>query len=80
VIGHPEKTVIDCPDPRALAQFYCQVLGMKINEHFDGCVVIGEPGRQQLAFQLAAEWIPATRPAEQSRTPVATRPHGGLVG
>ena len=25
VIGRYEKTVIDCPDPRALAKFYCQV-------------------------------------------------------
>ena len=32
VIGSLEKTVIDCPDPRALAEFYCQVLGMRINE------------------------------------------------
>jgi hypothetical protein len=27
VIGCLEKTVIDCPDPRALAEFYCPVLG-----------------------------------------------------
>jgi Glyoxalase-like domain len=62
VIGHLETTVTDCPDHRALAQFYCQVLGMKINEDFDGCVVIGEPGRRQLAFQLAAEWVPPRWP------------------
>ena len=31
VIGRLEKTVIDCPDPRALAEFYCQVLGMRVN-------------------------------------------------
>jgi catechol 2,3-dioxygenase-like lactoylglutathione lyase family enzyme len=41
VIGRLEKTVIDCPDPRALAEFYCQVLGMRINEDIDGWVVIG---------------------------------------
>jgi hypothetical protein len=29
VIGRLEKTVIDCPDPRALAEFYCQVLADK---------------------------------------------------
>jgi Glyoxalase-like domain len=32
VIGRPEKAVIDCPDPRALAEFYCQVLGIRINK------------------------------------------------
>ena len=52
VIGRVEKTVIDCPDPRALAEFYCQVLGMKVNEDTDGWVVIGcAPGFRQLAFQ-----------------------------
>jgi catechol 2,3-dioxygenase-like lactoylglutathione lyase family enzyme len=57
VIGRLEKTVIDCPDPLALAEFYCQVLGMGINEHLDGWVVIGSrPGWRQLAFQRAADW------------------------
>ena len=41
VIGRLEKTVIDCPDPRALAEFYCQVLGMRINEDIGSWVVIG---------------------------------------
>lgn len=36
VIGRLEKTVIDCPDPRVLAGFYCQVLGMRVNEDIDG--------------------------------------------
>ena len=62
VIGHLEKTVIDCPDPRALARFYCQVLGMKVNEDIDGWVVIGlEPGLRQLAFQRVTAWIPPRR-------------------
>ncbi len=39
MIGSLEKTVIDCPDPLALAQFSCQVLCMTVNENFDGWVV-----------------------------------------
>jgi catechol 2,3-dioxygenase-like lactoylglutathione lyase family enzyme len=63
VIGRLEKTVIDCPDPRALARSYCQVLGMKVNEDIDGWVVIGtEPDLRQLAFQLAEDWIPPRWP------------------
>jgi catechol 2,3-dioxygenase-like lactoylglutathione lyase family enzyme len=59
VIGRLEKTVIDCPDPRALAEFYCQVLGMRINEDIEDWVVIGSgPGLRQLAFQRAVDWIP----------------------
>jgi len=63
VIGHLEKTVIDCPDLRALAEFYCQVLGMRVNEDMDGWVVIGtEPGMRQLALQQVTEWIPPRWP------------------
>ncbi len=63
MIGRLEKTVIDCPDPRALATFYCRVLGMRINEDGDGWVVIGsEPGLRQLAFQRATDWVPPRWP------------------
>jgi hypothetical protein len=59
VIGRLEKTVIDCPDPRALAEFYCQLLGMTVSEDIDSGAVIGaEPGLRQLAFQRVDKWIP----------------------
>jgi hypothetical protein len=32
LIGRLEKTVLDCPDPRSLARFYADLLGMRINE------------------------------------------------
>jgi len=57
MIGRLEKTVLDCPDPRALAAFYATVLGMRVNEDSEDWVVIGsEPGARQLAFQRAARW------------------------
>src|SRR6266566_2462546 len=63
MIGRLEKTVIDCPDPRALAEFYCQVLGMGVNEDIDGRVVISAgPGLRQLAFQRASQWVPPRWP------------------
>ena len=59
MIGRLEKTVFDCPDPRSLAEFYCAVLGMRVNEDYGDWVVIGtEPGRRQLAFQRAEDWSP----------------------
>ncbi|WP_084966000.1 VOC family protein [Thermoactinospora rubra] len=59
MIGRLEKTVVDCPDPRALAAFYAAILGMRINEDGDDWVVIGsEPGARQLAFQRVAHWTP----------------------
>jgi catechol 2,3-dioxygenase-like lactoylglutathione lyase family enzyme len=63
MIGRLEKTVIDCPDPRALAEFYCAVLGMRVNEDLGDWVVIGvAPGQRQLAFQRATEWVPPRWP------------------
>ncbi|MDQ7909468.1 VOC family protein [Phytohabitans sp. ZYX-F-186] len=57
MIGRLEKTVLDCPDPRALAAFYAAVLGMRVNEESDDWVVIGaEPGARQLAFQRVPHW------------------------
>lgn len=37
--------MIDCPDPRALAEFYCRVLGMTISEDLGDWVVIGAARR-----------------------------------
>jgi catechol 2,3-dioxygenase-like lactoylglutathione lyase family enzyme len=63
VIGRLEKTVIDCPDPGALAQFYCQLLGMRVNEDLGDWVVIGtELGLRELAFQRVGEWVPPRWP------------------
>ena len=41
MIGRLEKTVFDCPEPRALAEFYAAVLGKRINEDSADWVVIG---------------------------------------
>jgi catechol 2,3-dioxygenase-like lactoylglutathione lyase family enzyme len=63
MIGRLEKTVFDCPDPRALAAFYAEVLGMQVNEDSEEWVVIGlEPGARQLAFQRAPAWKPPRWP------------------
>jgi len=66
VIGRLEKTVLDCPDPRALAAFYAAILGMRINEDREDWVVIGsEPGARQLAFQRVAQWTAPDWPDPQ---------------
>ncbi len=60
-----EKTVFDCPDPRALAAFYAAILGMRVNEDDgDGAwVVIGrDVGWRGLAFQRADPYVPPRWP------------------
>ncbi|WP_078852916.1 VOC family protein [Streptomyces sp. NRRL S-1824] len=66
MIGRLEKTVLDCPDPRALAAFYAELLGMRVNEDSENWVVIGtEPGSRQLAFQRSEHWVPPAWPDPQ---------------
>lgn len=63
MIGRLEKTVLDCPDPRALAAFYAGVLGMQVIEDSEDWVVIGlAPGSRQLAFQRVSTWVPPKWP------------------
>jgi catechol 2,3-dioxygenase-like lactoylglutathione lyase family enzyme len=66
MIARLEKTVLDCPDPRALARFYAEVLGMRVNEEADDWVVIGlAPGDRHLAFQRVSTWVPPRWPAPE---------------
>jgi catechol 2,3-dioxygenase-like lactoylglutathione lyase family enzyme len=65
MIGRLEKTVFDCPDPRTLAAFYAELLGMRVTEdHDDGAwVVIGrDVGWRELAFQRATPYLPPVWP------------------
>jgi len=58
MIGRLEKTVLDCPEPRELAAFYAEVLGMRVLEDGPAWVVIGrEPGPRELAFQRAEGYV-----------------------
>jgi catechol 2,3-dioxygenase-like lactoylglutathione lyase family enzyme len=66
VIGRVEKTVLDCPDPRALAAFYGGLLGMQVNEDSGDWVVIGrDAGWRELAFQRAETYVPPEWPDPQ---------------
>ncbi len=67
MIGRLQKAVIDCPEPRALAAFYCEILGMHVFDSIHGWaddpggwVVIGRDGRKVLAFQRSTAWSPPT--------------------
>jgi hypothetical protein len=56
---------LDCPDPRALAEFYGRLLGWQIDEAAsdDRWVELADPaGGAPLAFQLDPEYLPSTWP------------------
>ncbi|WP_128431336.1 VOC family protein [Streptomyces cyaneus] len=54
--------VLDCPDPRALADFYARVLGGNVEGEGDW-VDLKVPGGQSLAFQAAPGFVPPQWPA-----------------
>jgi catechol 2,3-dioxygenase-like lactoylglutathione lyase family enzyme len=56
MIGRRHHTVLDCPDPRALAEFYSALLGQPITFNSPDWVVVSGSDRESgLAFQLAPD-------------------------
>jgi catechol 2,3-dioxygenase-like lactoylglutathione lyase family enzyme len=59
VIGRLHHVVLDCPDPRALAGFYSELLGLPITYDSADWVVVATSDRASgLAFQLAPDHQP----------------------
>ncbi|MHB9851644.1 VOC family protein [Streptomyces krungchingensis] len=54
--------VLDCPDPRALAGFYAEVLGGTVQGEGDW-IDLEVPGGRALAFQAAPGHVPPKWPA-----------------
>jgi catechol 2,3-dioxygenase-like lactoylglutathione lyase family enzyme len=65
VIGLFNTVVVDCPDPRALADFYSRLLGLPVTRADEDWVVVGDEHdrtRAHLAFQLAPDLQPPRWP------------------
>jgi catechol 2,3-dioxygenase-like lactoylglutathione lyase family enzyme len=62
-IGRLHHTIVDCPDPLALATFYSRLLGHPITYRDDDFVVVSTSDRASgLAFQRSPDQKPATWP------------------
>ena len=57
-----DLVVLDTPEPRALADFYCALLGWRINREDDDWVTIRGDSGAGMAFQLAPDLVPPTWP------------------
>ena len=55
MIGRLYTVVIDCPQPRALAAFYCELLGLCEQKVRDDWVTIGDDAGTRVSFQLAPD-------------------------
>ncbi|MFD4292836.1 VOC family protein [Rhodococcus sp. NPDC058532] len=62
-----DYTVLDCPDPAALAGFYRDVLGWRLTRSEDDWVILQGPGELRLAFQQAHDFTPVDWPAHGIR-------------
>ncbi len=63
MIGRLHHVVVDCPDPRALAGFYSELLGQPVTFAEDDFVVVARNGTTSgLAFQLAPDLHPPAWP------------------
>lgn len=63
MIGRMHHVVIDCPDPRDLAAFYSELIGMPITYVSDDWVVVSaKEDTSGLAFQLAPDHQPPRWP------------------
>ncbi|GAB3374933.1 VOC family protein [Amycolatopsis echigonensis] len=58
-------TVLDAPDPRALAEFYRELLGWRIGADEPEWVTLRPPGGGAgLSFQLEPQYVPPVWPAD----------------
>ena len=60
-LARMRSVVLDCPDPKALAEFYSDVLGGQITSVDDDWVVLTVDGLR-LAFQLVEDFSAPTWP------------------
>ena len=60
MIGSFESIIVDCPDPRALARFYSELLGAEIVQYDPERAELLPPGnsRPLITFQLVEEYTP----------------------
>jgi predicted enzyme related to lactoylglutathione lyase len=57
-----DLVVLDTPEPRLLADFYCALLGWRIIREDDDWVTIRGDSSAGIAFQLAPNLVPPTWP------------------
>jgi len=66
MIGTFEAIILDCPDPRALARFYSELIGAEIVGYDAERAEIVPPGSQRplIAFQRVDDYNPPNWPSQ----------------
>jgi catechol 2,3-dioxygenase-like lactoylglutathione lyase family enzyme len=63
VVGQVDAITLDCPDPKALADFYQRATGWPTAYDTGEYVYLAGPGTFQLGFQRVADQAPPSWPA-----------------
>src|SRR3954453_13728356 len=61
-IAELRAVVLDCPEPRKLADFYAELLGWKVTYEDPAGVTIRSDGNVRISFQRALDYQPTTWP------------------
>ncbi|MFC9438039.1 VOC family protein [Nocardia sp. NPDC057030] len=62
-VGRLRSVVLDCPEPRKLAEFYINLLGLELAEDEDDTWVVTVDGEgRRIVFQSAPEYQPPRFP------------------
>ncbi|MFI6047841.1 VOC family protein [Nocardia sp. NPDC051321] len=62
-VGRLRSVVLDCPEPRKLAEFYIGLLGLELTENEDDSWVVTVDGEgRRIVFQTAPQYKPPRFP------------------
>jgi predicted enzyme related to lactoylglutathione lyase len=64
-IARMRSIVLDCPDPKALADFYAALVGWKIIRSEEDWVTVSDGGPVRLCFQRAPDHKPPVWPGPE---------------
>ncbi|GAB3902804.1 VOC family protein [Microbispora bryophytorum] len=64
-VARLHSVVLDCPEPKALADFYAGLLGWKVADEEEDWVTLAGGDRTRLAFQRVAEYVPPVWPSAE---------------
>ncbi|TQS27681.1 VOC family protein [Microbispora sp. KK1-11] len=64
-VARMHSVVLDCPEPKALADFYAGLLGWKVAYEEKDWVTLAGDGQARLAFQRVPEYVPPAWPSAE---------------
>ncbi|XVQ83730.1 VOC family protein [Microbispora siamensis] len=64
-VARMHSVVLDCPEPKALADFYAGLLGWKVAYEEEDWVTLAGDDQARLAFQRVPEYVPPAWPSAE---------------